>query len=185
MKTLLFAASNALSLVSTTNLFFQLRPKNRLAIWRFLVYDWSFWKSGCTIVTTMIDKEVFKQKRAASIEARIKTWAEMGGDHFTAYPLLDRIALAMRIDNTSGERDDFYHDVNTRTVAALAKDGIMAEVYALRGDLGNGDEDTRDYVRVYERRGRPTEIDRLRLGDHQKYVVRASAADLKTESDVE
>lgn len=132
-----------------------------------------------------MDKETFKQKHAASIEGRMKMWAEMGSDHFTAYPLLDRIALAMRIDNESGERDDFYHDVNTRVMAMLAKDGIMAEVYARRGDFGNGGEDSRDYVRVYERHGRPTEIDRLKLNGYSKYVVRASAADLKPESDVE
>ncbi len=132
-----------------------------------------------------MDKENFKRKHAASIESRIKLWAEMGGNHFSAYPLLDRIALAMRINNESGERDAFYHGVNTLAVTELAKEGIMAEVYAMRGDFSYGNEDSRDYVRVYERGGRPTEIDRLKLSGYQKYVVRASAADLKPENDVE
>ncbi len=129
-----------------------------------------------------MDKDTLKTAYAEAMKSRIELWAELGGNNFSAHPLWRVTVLALSLEKD--ERMAVFRKADDAALRSLADKGIMAEVYASRTDDGNGVTDGRDRVLVYERHGVPTGIvkpDRPGL----TYVVRASAADLKTESDVE
>ena len=100
---------------------------------------------------------------------------EAGEDHFRARSAWLDFRRAM-----SGGYTDAPVDVNERAalhamiVNRLGQLGVVAEIYARRGDLGSGMEDSADQMRVIARDGHETGIDRLPLDGYQRYVVRAT-----------
>lgn len=122
-------------------------------------------------------KPTFAEKKEKQLLSHIEKEAvEKENNHFRAYPALASIAIAMTM---TSDRDVFFDDINEKALLALRDGGIDAEIYALRGDMGNGAEDSVNYLRVTRRGDHEEETPRLPLGAYQKYVIRASTSSYK------
>lgn len=116
--------------------------------------------------------EAFAEKRKEKIGSRIETTiVDKGEDHIPVGSSMSRAVLTMLLEPPAKEA--FDTSLNTEIIQRLASRGIVAEVYAARGDLGSGQEDSPDYVRVVFRNGEPG-APRIPLPPYQEYIVRAS-----------
>jgi len=99
---------------------------------------------------------------------------ESGNDHFAARGILASIAILLSEPQV---RDAILLDSNKGIVRMLEEKGAEGEVYAVRQDLGNGEQDSTDYVRVTSRDGMATHVPRNREYGSEA-VVRDSTSDI-------
>lgn len=121
-----------------------------------------------------VDKFLATQhdRMIARVEREVLDWSV---DHMTAYTILNRMAVALALVGRKGPDVEtaFYERLHQDLLNRLAQSGVGAEVYARRGDiLGNGVQDSRDFLRVISRNGITTNA--VRRGDPELgAVVRA------------
>lgn len=96
-----------------------------------------------------------------------------GENHFAARGVLASIALGLA---DAEVRQDTLLDSNERIVRFLQSRDAEGEVYALRADLGNGDQDSTDYVRVTNRNGVDTGT--VRGNTTGRVILRATTAEI-------
>lgn len=85
------------------------------------------------------------------IMTRVERKFEKGENFFRARGVMARIALVFTSDEL-----EVIADTNERTVRFLDDKGAEGYVFAFRDDLGNGYEDSTDFVLVTSRDGHPT-----------------------------
>jgi hypothetical protein len=107
------------------------------------------------------------------IISRVEKKFEKGENHFVARGVMASIALAL---SDPGVRQDILLDSNERIVRFLQDRDAAGEVYALREDLGNGAQDSTDYVRVTSRNGVNTNVSRNETSGEA--VIRMTTADI-------
>lgn len=129
-------------------------------------------------------KETYAEQRAQHMTQDVKLWAELGNNHFAVSRNLFHTALTALLF-TVEERDALYQRIHTDSVTALAADDVQAEVYTVRTLEADGEVDGKYFLRVLGRDGKRVDSTRKPIGKFQRHIVRASAADLKPESDVE
>lgn len=83
------------------------------------------------------------------ILSRVEKKLDQGKNFFAARSIMSTLALAM----TSSNDRAAIQEVNERIIKLLESKKAEGAVYATREDLGNGEEDTTDYVYVAKRDG--------------------------------
>ncbi|MDB5180070.1 MAG: hypothetical protein JWN12_702 [Candidatus Saccharibacteria bacterium] len=107
------------------------------------------------------------------IVSRVEQKFDRGENHFTARGILATIAIGLMDPQP---RQDILLDSNERIVRLLQERDAEGEVYALREDLGNGEQDTTDYVLVTNRNGIETGAERARMTG--RVILRATTAEI-------
>ena len=112
---------------------------------------------------------------SARIVEHVERRFEHGDNHFIARGALASLALLIAQD-----RNEIIIDANERIVRSLSHLGAEAVVYAIRGDQGNGYQDSTDFVHITSRWGDPTKAARKELmaSLDDRYVVRASTTEI-------
>lgn len=100
-----------------------------------------------------------------------------GSNHFMARTALASMAPSFTFDSAES-RDYAFVRANEGIVAMLQRNQAEGEVYAVREDLGNGKQDSTDFVRVTKRGGIATNADRRSTS--QEYVIRGTTYDTTT-----
>jgi len=105
---------------------------------------------------------------------RVERKFNSGENHFAARGILASIALGL-VDTEV--RHDTLLDTNERIVRFLRDHQAEGVVYAVRQDLGNGDQDSTDFVHVKVRDGIETGVGRSK-SDNETVIIRADTAEI-------
>jgi hypothetical protein len=109
-----------------------------------------------------MNKESMTAKLHDAMLNRVARKAENGNQDFLAYPVLGKLAVGLLVG--VGEKSDaFYNALNDDIVAK-----VNGQVYALRGDMGNGETDSANRVRVAQ-----NDLGPVNLRGYDKVVLRA------------
>lgn len=128
------------------------------------------------------EKQALQNERRAQREQRLTKKVvdrasrqfEQGKDHFTARSVL--AGMAMSMSSSYEQTRDLMATANDGIVNMLEANGASGVVYALREDLGNGLQDSTDYVKVVARSGHPTDTIGVNIDNS---VIRARTTDLE------
>lgn len=91
-------------------------------------------------------------KTTQRIMDRVERKFDNGQNHFAARGALSSIALAF----TASDGVEAIHHANERIIEFLKDRNAEGVVYAVREDLGNGFQDSTDYVNIHMRNGEQT-----------------------------
>lgn len=104
---------------------------------------------------------------------RVERLFNRGKDTFMARGIMASIALGLSDDMQSATIAS-----NEGIMKLLDQKGAQAEVFAIRRDLGNGDEDSSDIVRVIARDGVATSA--VRNAQGEQVVIRATTDEINS-----
>ena len=115
------------------------------------------------------------------IAARVERRFENGDNHFLVRSLLADLALLL-----SQDRNEIIIDANERVIRLITDNKAEAVIYAIRGDHGNSDQDSADFLLITKREGIVTheKPHDLITSAGERYVTRASTASINDQPDI-
>lgn len=103
----------------------------------------------------MAEDDLRSERVTGKIIDRVERKFDKGNNHFMARGIMAKVALAMTVPDDR----EIIQQTNNRITDFLQSRNAEGIVYAVRQDLGNGLQDSTDYVGIYARNGERTSLE--------------------------